>query len=234
MTGYAIGEVAKRTGFAPSTLRYYEDVGLVPPAARTEAGYRRYDDAAVERLAFIARAKQLGCSLEEIAALTAAWDGQDCGPVQDRLRDLIDAKLVDARARIDELHAFTAQLHAAGAALGVHTASGPCDGACGCTGHDVGAERVPAACTLDPAALPGRLHEWRSLAAQAQSRTARPGGVRLDFGPDGPVADLARLAAAERGCCGFFAFAVTVDERGVGLEVSAPPEALDTVAALFA
>ena len=70
---YRIAEVADRTGFSTPTLRYYEEIGLLPPAERTPAGYRVYDDRAVARLRFVARAKQLGCSLEEIADLADAW-----------------------------------------------------------------------------------------------------------------------------------------------------------------
>ena len=80
-TTYKINEVAKRSGFTPATLRYYEEVGLVPLPTRTEAGYRMYDDRALERLAFIARAKQLGCTLEETADLVVAWEGGQCGPI---------------------------------------------------------------------------------------------------------------------------------------------------------
>ncbi len=61
---YRIAEVAERSGFPAATLRYYERVGLLPEPSRTAAGYRDYDDRTLERLAFIARAKRLGCSLE--------------------------------------------------------------------------------------------------------------------------------------------------------------------------
>jgi DNA-binding transcriptional MerR regulator len=54
-TTYQIADVAERSGFTPATLRYYEDIGLMAPAGRTEAGYRLYDDASLERLWFIAR-----------------------------------------------------------------------------------------------------------------------------------------------------------------------------------
>lgn len=64
-TGYKIKDVADRSGFSAVTLRYDEQIGLLPESARTAAGYRLYDDDALERLAFIARAKQLGCSLDE-------------------------------------------------------------------------------------------------------------------------------------------------------------------------
>ena len=72
---YKIAEVARRSGFNTSTLRYYEALGLVPPAGRTSAGYRLYDDSSLARLAFVSRAKQLGCTLEEITELATAWDG---------------------------------------------------------------------------------------------------------------------------------------------------------------
>lgn len=64
MSAYTIGEVADRSGFSVSALRYYEGIGLVAPSARTDCGYRVFDDAALLQLAFIARAKRLGCSLE--------------------------------------------------------------------------------------------------------------------------------------------------------------------------
>jgi DNA-binding transcriptional MerR regulator len=73
-------------------LRYYEDLGLVAPSARTKAGYRVYDDQALTRLAFIARAKQLGCSLDEVTDLLRIWDGEQCGPVQRRFHELVTEK----------------------------------------------------------------------------------------------------------------------------------------------
>src|SRR4029079_4289209 len=79
---YTIGEAAERSGFSASALRYYEGIGLVQPSNRTDAGYRLYDDRALGRLAFIGRAKQLGCTLEEIIDLVSIWDGERCGPVQ--------------------------------------------------------------------------------------------------------------------------------------------------------
>ena len=63
-TGYRITDVAERTGFTPATLRYYEQIGFLPASTRTAAGYRVYDDSGLDRLGFVARAKQLGCTLE--------------------------------------------------------------------------------------------------------------------------------------------------------------------------
>ena len=81
MRTYTIGEVAERSGFSASALRYYEGIGLVEPSTRTGGGCRVYDDGALARLAFISRAKQLGSSLEEITDLVEIWDGERCGPV---------------------------------------------------------------------------------------------------------------------------------------------------------
>jgi hypothetical protein len=93
---------------------------------------------------------------------------------------------------------------------------------------------LPIACTLDGAeAVEDRLAEWRAVLAQARARQDLPSGVRVEFGARAPIEELARLAVAEQDCCRFFAFAITVDGRGVGLEVEAPPDALEIVTALF-
>lgn len=69
MTGLLIGEVASRAGVTPSTIRYYEDIGLVPKPVRSSAGYRRYLESTVEELRFIRRAQALGFSLDEIGEI---------------------------------------------------------------------------------------------------------------------------------------------------------------------
>jgi DNA-binding transcriptional MerR regulator len=132
VTTYTIGEVADRTGFTASALRYYEGIGLVVPATRTDAGYRLYDDMTLSRLAFIGRAKQLGCSLEEITDLVGIWDGERCGPVQKRFHDLVTTKLADAERQIAELTALTAQLRHAAAQLAGPAVDGPCSEDCAC------------------------------------------------------------------------------------------------------
>lgn len=224
-----IAEVARRSGFPAATLRYYEEIDLLPPPPRTASGYRAYDESVLARLAFVARAKMLGCSLEEIADLMPDWDGGRCAPVQDRLRDLVAAKLTEAQDRAAELVTFTGDLQRILATLGSHTPEGPCDSACGCV-----SEAPPSiACTLDAAQMPGRLEEWKGLLTHVVAREAIDGGVRLQFDSSAPMEQLARLAGAEQDCCGFFAFAITVDSRGVGLEVRAPAEAQSLVASLF-
>lgn len=131
-TTYTIGEVADRSGFSPSALRYYEDIGLVPPTARTVSGYRLYDDDSLARLSFVARAKQLGCTLEEISDLVGIWDGERCGPVQKRFHDLVTEKLADTERQIVELQALRGQLRRAAALLDGPPIDGACSAECAC------------------------------------------------------------------------------------------------------
>ena len=228
--GLHISDVARRSGFSAATLRYYEDIGLLPPPGRAGNGYRLYDDDTLDRLAFIARARQLGCTLDEIADLSAAWDGGECGPLQDRLRTTVAAKQADTRRRIAELVLLTEDLRRAAASLERHRPEGPCDDRCGCTTTPT---EEPIACTLPADAMPGRMDDWDRLLDHVETRSVIDGGIRLDLRADVPVDELVRLATAEQECCRFFAFAITVDERGIGLEVRAAGDGLAVVHALF-
>jgi MerR family mercuric resistance operon transcriptional regulator len=64
-----IGELSRRTGCNIETIRYYERVGLLPRAVRSEARYRLYDGDDVRRMTFVRRARELGFSLDEVRAL---------------------------------------------------------------------------------------------------------------------------------------------------------------------
>jgi MerR family transcriptional regulator, copper efflux regulator len=246
MSSYTIGEVADRSGFSTSSLRYYEGIGLVAPATRTESGYRVYDDQTLARLAFIARAKQLGCSLAEITDLVAIWDGERCGPVQRRFHELVTGKLQSAQHHIAELVAFTRELRAVAAQLSGEPIDGPCGDDCACitAAASVSAEPVTGAltppdepviaCTLEPDAMPDRLMNWHDLLAHARQRTTgSDGALRVEFDDALRLDELTQLVTAEQRCCAFFSFAITIDARGVALEVRAPDRATDIVAALF-
>jgi DNA-binding transcriptional MerR regulator len=69
-----IGELAERSGLSAKAVRYYEEIGVLPEAARTPAGYRDYDEATVERLAFVRAAQAVGLTLGEIREIVALRD----------------------------------------------------------------------------------------------------------------------------------------------------------------
>lgn len=92
-----IGDVARRTGVAQTTLRYYEQVGLLPPPERA-GGQRRYQESILVRLEVIRLCKAAGFTLEEITVLM----GEDT-PGRPAARALAEAKLTEIDAQMDSL-----------------------------------------------------------------------------------------------------------------------------------
>jgi len=233
MDGYSISRTAERTGFTISALRFYEREGLVRPA-RTEAGYRCYTEGDVAALRFIARAKGLGLTLDQVAELVPLFRGERCAPVQDRLRELVDGRIVETRARVAELVDLTAELrHAAGGLRG-HTPDGPCDDACGCaTAAAAPAADPPVVCTLGDGEREGRAAAWRAALAAATGRHETAGGVRLRYPREVDVAALAGLAAAENDCCRWATFTVTIEPGGVTVDVTGPEAARASIVRMY-
>jgi MerR family redox-sensitive transcriptional activator SoxR len=92
-----IGELARRAGLRPSAIRYYEEIGLVPPPERV-AGRRRYRPQTLQRLSVIAAAQRAGLTLGEIGDLLAA---DDEGVVSERLQEIARRRLGDVEALIE-------------------------------------------------------------------------------------------------------------------------------------
>jgi len=93
-------------GIPAKTLRYYEQIGLISPAGRTEAGYRIYGWRELERIEFVRRAKLMGLSLEQIRGLVEAAESGISSGVLRRLEELLDLKLEETRRKLEELRAF--------------------------------------------------------------------------------------------------------------------------------
>jgi DNA-binding transcriptional MerR regulator len=106
----SIGVVAKQTGCTVPTIRYYEEIGLLPPAARTESGQRHYGEATQRRLRFIRRCRDFGFSIEQVRELVGLVDepGRPCLEV----REIAALHLAEVRRKLDELKALEASLDA--------------------------------------------------------------------------------------------------------------------------
>ncbi len=103
-----IGVLAKRAGLNPRTIRYYEQIGVLPAAPRTRSGYRQYTEQDRERLAFIRNAQALGVTLDEIREVLAFRD-RGVSPCPYVLK-LIDAKVEEIQDRIKGLQLLAGDL----------------------------------------------------------------------------------------------------------------------------
>ena len=104
----SIGTLAKRTGTKVQTIRYYEQIGLMPEPGRSEGGQRRYGAAELDRLAFVRHSRQLGFSLEAIRELLDLSDSPERSCAQ--VDAVAHKQLNEVEARIARLEALRAEL----------------------------------------------------------------------------------------------------------------------------
>jgi len=103
-----IGEAAKRSGLTAKTIRFYEDIGLVPAAGRDANGYRRYGEREVHLLHFVHRARSLGFSVDDCRELIALYHDRDRASAD--VKALALARVRDIERKIEELTAMKATL----------------------------------------------------------------------------------------------------------------------------
>ncbi|QRM34672.1 Cu(I)-responsive transcriptional regulator [Microvirga sp. VF16] len=115
----SIGQAAHASGLPAKTIRYYEEIGLIGRAERTDAGYRIYTEADVHTLRFINRARSLEFSLEEVRQLLALWQDRNRSNTEVRQIALghvseLDLKINELVAMRDVLRNLASHCHADG------------------------------------------------------------------------------------------------------------------------
>lgn len=111
-----ISQAAERSGVPAKTIRYYEEIGLIPPAERTASGYRQYGAKEVETLRFINRARSLGFSVPDVQALLGLWRdrqraSRDVRAMAERHLDVIEQKIAELQTMRDTLTDLIGRCH---------------------------------------------------------------------------------------------------------------------------
>jgi DNA-binding transcriptional MerR regulator len=108
MRDFGIGELAGRTNVPVANIRYYEEIGILPKAARRNGRHRTYDENDIKRLAFIRGSRELGFSLQQVRTLIHLSEPQNLTCTE--ARDLSKVQLTAVRKRIKELRLIEVEL----------------------------------------------------------------------------------------------------------------------------
>jgi MerR family copper efflux transcriptional regulator len=219
VTVMRISELSRRSGVPASTLRYYDDVGLLPATERSPAGYRLYDDHAHQRLIFIEAAKRLRLSLSSIGHLLTVWESDTCRSVKAQLRPALDDRTIEADSAIADLQLLRDQLVTARSRLDeLPDRDQPCDPECTLLRDD---QRL--SCSLDGDQYRDRAEQWQQI-LQGGVRSRVAGGVQVML-PGERAPELAALILAERTCCSFLNFTLRFEGSTVAMTLTAPDHA---------
>ncbi len=159
-----IGEAAEAAGVSAKMIRHYEQIGLLPAAARTDSGYRQYGERDVSILRFIRQSRQLGFSIERIAELLGLWSRHD-RPSRE-VKALAQAHLDELQHKMQEL----AQMQQALSGLVAHCHGGDDPHCSILAGLAAGSPEAP-----EPGAVGGQL---------LRKGTAKPGSGRAEARAD--------------------------------------------------
>ena len=110
----SIGKVARELGLNPKTIRYYEEIGLIPPpkrrGGRTSPGHRVFAQKDVDRLTFIKQARLLDLSLGQIRALLEAVEEGCCSSARPQLKTFLESKLLEIDGKMEALRSLRTTL----------------------------------------------------------------------------------------------------------------------------
>lgn len=111
-----IGEAARASGVPAKTIRYYESIGLIPAATRSESGYRSFAQMDIDTLRFVQRARSLGFSVKDVARLLDLWRDRSRASSDVKLLAIeqigeIDRKVAELRSMRDTLEHLAEQCH---------------------------------------------------------------------------------------------------------------------------
>lgn len=110
MDTMTIGQLAKVSGVAPRTIRFYEAKGILPKPRRSQSAYRLYDHSDLRRLTVVRRARALGFGLTEAKAILRAAEREECSTFQGQVGESMARKLEEVGKMIDHLETTRAEL----------------------------------------------------------------------------------------------------------------------------
>jgi len=105
-----VGQLARAAGIPARTIRFYEQVGVLPVAERSASRYRQYSRRDIDRLVFVRRARALGLSLPQLKILIGEFRGAKCATIRPRLQTLVAEQLRTVRHQIIEFQALEREL----------------------------------------------------------------------------------------------------------------------------
>jgi len=105
-----VGQLARAAGIPARTIRFYEQVGVLPVAERSASRYRQYSRRDIDRLVFVRRARALGLPLSQLKILTGEFQGAKCATIRPRLQTLVAEQWRSVRHQIVEFQALEREL----------------------------------------------------------------------------------------------------------------------------
>jgi Cu(I)-responsive transcriptional regulator len=103
-----IGQASELSGIPSKTIRYYESIGLLPPPARKDSGYRDYSNPEIETMRFIQRARKLGFAIKDVCDLLDLWN--DTHRTSAQVKSLTKRHISEIESKIQELESMRSTL----------------------------------------------------------------------------------------------------------------------------